>query len=147
MSTAHLGRDERRCWCRVPIGSDQGADMRHVESMMKLALCERELSAALRDYEFSGAPGAHETVCLAICGCVDIMRAMGWAPERVVVAIKRIARHSGFDSSHGTGARRTADHDRCVEGFVSHAIRRYFHLSATSLAGPIVRVAPISLVS
>jgi hypothetical protein len=121
--------------------------MPHVESTMQLVLLERELSVALRDYEFSGTPGSHETVCLALCGCVDAMRAMGCAPESVVVAIKRIARHSGFDSSYGIGARCTADHDRCVEGFVSYAIRRFFHLSATSFARPIVRVAPISLVS
>jgi hypothetical protein len=145
MSTAHLGRDERRC--RVPIGSERGADMPHVELAMQLVLLERELSVALRDYEFSGTPGSHEAVCQAICGCVDAMRAAGRAPESVVVAIKRIARHSGFDSSYGIGARRTADRDRCVEGFVSYAIRRYFHLSATSFTAPIVRVDPISLVS
>jgi hypothetical protein len=121
--------------------------MPDVESTSEFVPLERELSIALREYEFSGTPGSYETVCLAICGCVDAMRAMGLAPENVVVAIKRIARHSGFDSSSGRGARCTADHDRCVEGFVSYAIRRYFHLSATSFAAPIVPPAPISLVS
>jgi hypothetical protein len=121
--------------------------MPHVESTMQLVLLERELYVALRAIEFSVTHGSHETVVLELCGCVDAMRAMGCAPESVVVAIKRIARHSGFDSSYGIGARCTADHDRCVEGFVSYAIRRFFHLSATSFARPIVRVAPISLVS
>jgi len=119
--------------------------MLDVDRTLQLAALECELSAALRDYEYFGTPALHETVCLTICALVDVMRALGLAPESVVITIKRIARRAGFGGPSTSGLRwNIADYDVRLEGFVSHAIRRYFHLSATSYL-PLTQT-PIALV-
>jgi hypothetical protein len=108
-------------------------DMRYVDRRTELVARERELAAALRAYEFSGTPGLHETACVAVCACVDAMRAAAWSPEAVVVSIKQIARRAGFGSPFtvlrqgGPGER-----DLRLEGLVTCAIRRYFCLGATT---------------
>lgn len=121
--------------------------MPDVDRTMRLASLEHELTVALRDYHFSGTPGDHDTVCLAICACVDAMRALEWTPESVVVSVKRIARTSGFGSPSNTTRRwNLTEYDLRVDDFVSRAIRRYFCLSATSFNELPFR-PPVSLAS
>lgn len=121
-------------------------DVRGVDRTIELMARERELAVALRDYEFSGTPGLRETACLALCACVDAMRALNWPPQSVVVSIKQIARRAGFGSLCLTSrAWNPAESDFRLDGFVSCAIARYFWLSPTTLHHPPIWT-PVSLV-
>jgi hypothetical protein len=120
--------------------------MQNADRTIELVALEQELTLALRDYEVFGTPGLHETVLLALCACVDAMRALSWAPESVVVAIKRIARRAGFGSLCLTSARwNPVERDFRLDGFVTCAIARYFQLSPTTLHHPPIWT-PVSLV-
>jgi len=74
------------------------------------------------------SPATRTTVYAGVCEYVDAVKAMGWPPERVIVAVKRIAADAGVQSSTRmmlTGGALT-DRDQLLVDLVGWCIERYY---------------------
>jgi hypothetical protein len=74
-------------------------------------------------------PARQAVLCDRVCDAVDELRAAGWTPERVIVAMKQIAADAGLHPSRRLYVLTEAVHDRDVllVDMIGWTIRRYFH--------------------
>jgi hypothetical protein len=73
-------------------------------------------------------PSAKDGLRGAVCTYVDELKALGWLPERVIVAVKQLAREAGLKSSAWkvlTSTPNTASDNLLVE-VVGWCIERYY---------------------
>ena len=64
-----------------------------------------------------------------VCPVVDDLKAAGWPPERIIVALKQIADDVGLNTSRRLLVASTPlqEHDAVVVGIVRWCIERYYH--------------------
>jgi hypothetical protein len=67
-----------------------------------------------------------------VCAVVDVMKADGWPPERVVVAVKSIAREAGLSPSASLMLRhmQLGEVDELLTSSVRWCIERYYDIAA-----------------
>src|SRR4029079_6762388 len=75
-------------------------------------------------------PERHAARCRRVCDAVDELRAAGWTPERVIVAMKQIASDAGLHPSRKLYVVTESVHDRDVllVDMIGWTIRRYFDM-------------------
>lgn len=89
---------------------------------------ENALFQELRDFRELQLPAVRQRCCAAIESYVDILRAGGEPPERVVVAVKELAHRAGMRTVSDRQFSGVQDvQELLMEDFVTCAIERYFH--------------------
>jgi hypothetical protein len=92
----------------------------------------RELALLLRDrirrVIIPLSPGERDGLHADVCAYVDELKAHHWTPERVVVAVKRIAHESGMlPPPRVTWEQSHAAKDELLVEMVGWCIERYYH--------------------
>lgn len=86
------------------------------------------LETQLRGVECPLSPARRAAVRECVCEYVDVTKALGWPPERVIAAVKQIAVEAGLAPSYSVTS--TAVHlsgtDRLVADIVDWSIARYY---------------------
>jgi hypothetical protein len=87
-----------------------------------------ELQAHLSGLTVPLTPDDRASVYVDLCEYVDGMKAMDWPPERVVVAVKRIAADAGVQPSTPmiVTAAAVSDTDQLLVDLVGWCIERYY---------------------
>lgn len=85
------------------------------------------LRAQLASLRFPIDAGAHYELKQRVCDYVDALRALGWPPERVIVALRRITAEAGIQpSAHVTlVGQLTSDRDQLLVTIVKCCLERY----------------------
>jgi len=82
----------------------------------------------LRDDLSRGLPSDSRALYGEVCAVVDHLKAAGWPPERVIVAVKRIADDAGLRPSRAVLAAQGAlsPSDALIVRMVEWCIQRYY---------------------
>lgn len=91
----------------------------------------KELRQQLGALDFPPSPARKRKVRRHVCDFVDQQKALGWPPERVIVALKQIAQEAGFRSSDRVALvdAQIAARDEFLAEMVSWCIERYYDAS------------------
>jgi hypothetical protein len=86
------------------------------------------LRAELTSLQIPLSCESRDTLHTCVCECVDGMKAIGWPPERVIVAVKRIATDAGLRPSSRTvlPEKTLTGVDRVLVEIVGWCIERYY---------------------
>ena len=92
------------------------------------ASLEMELEGHLRRIDVPLSPERRSAVYRCVCEYVDAAKALGWAPEGIIVSVKGIARSAGLRPTQNVvrGASRSTGTDLLLGDMVAWCMRRYY---------------------
>lgn len=92
------------------------------------ASLEMELEAQLSRIDVPLSPERRADVYRCVCEYVDAAKALGWAPEGIIVSVKAIARSAGLRPTQNMVCRasRPTSADRLLADLVEWCIHRYY---------------------
>jgi hypothetical protein len=126
---ACAGRDGLACPRCSRVASVFPNDAAEEVSQIQRAMQDTPAVVALRDDIARGLrPSLHSALYEKVCAVVDELKAAGWPPERVIVAVKRIADEAGVRPSKNVLSRGAdiTDDDALIVQMVKWCIERYY---------------------